>query len=311
VQLQGVCVRPTIDRADRAHRVRGCALALLLSGLAACASDPAPIAVADPTAPAPERCGDGRTPIEILAADVVIAIDRSASTRQPTGLDLDRDGVVGEFRRSEYTDLGDSLLAAEIDAVQRLIDVADLGGMRFAIVSYSGREVHPLEDSVTQRVERSDARLEAELTDDREALESAVARIDERGSDGASSFAPAMRLALLSLDARRYSDEPARRRRVLFLSDTPTPVRYAPMDRIAYDDARMETEARRAIQSRVAFHSFGIGEGAVSGENPHALAQIAGATGGTYRPVTDPRNLYCEMLAALGASDPVSMNAQR
>jgi hypothetical protein len=252
----------------------------------------------------PERCHDGPGPVEILAADVVIAIDRSTSTRNPTGWDLDGDGVVGEFRRSEYTDRGDSLLAAELAAVQRLIDVARLGGMRFAIVSYSGRHDFPLEDSVTQRVDRSDARLEAELTDDLAALEAAVERVGDRGSDGASSFAPAMRLALLSLSARSDSGEPARRRRVLFLSDSPAPVRYAPMGRIAYDDARMEIEARRAIKSGVSFHSFGLGEAADAADSPHALAQIAGATGGTYRAVSDPRNLYCQMLAALGASDP-------
>ena len=196
------------------------------------------------------------------------------------------------------------MLAAELAAVQRLIDVARLGGMRFAIVSYSGRDDFPLEDSVTQRVDRRDARLEAELTDDPAALEAAVARVARRGSDGASSFAPAMRLALRS--SRRASDsrEPARRRRVLFLSDSPTPVRFAPMDRIAHDDPRMEIEARRAIQSGVSFHSFGLGEAADDADTPHALAQIAGATGGTYRAVPDPRDLYCQMLAALGASDP-------
>jgi hypothetical protein len=235
---------------------------------------------------------------------VVIAIDRSTSTRAPTGLDLDGDGVIGEFRRSEYTDRGDSMLAAELAAVQRLIDVARLGGMRFAIVSYSGRDDFPLEDSMTRWVDRSDARLEAELTDDLAALEAAVARVGARGSDGASSFAPAMRLALRSLSAPSNSGEPARRRRVLFLADSPTPVRYAPMDRIAYDDPRMEIEARRAIKSGVSFHSFGLGRAAEAVDPTHALAQIAGATGGTYRPVPDPRDLYCQMLAALGARDP-------
>ncbi len=89
---------------------------------------------------------------------------------------------------------------------------------------------------------------------------------------------------------------------MLFLADSPTPVRFAPMERIARDDARMEVEARRAIASGIAFHSFGIGEAAGSASG-QALAQIAGATGGTYRAVPDPRNLYCQMLAALGASD--------
>ncbi len=299
--FHGVSVRP---RARRVDRLCGLALAALLSGAAACASVPATEPIPVPVAAAPERCHDGPGPIEILAADVAIAIDRSTSTRHPTGWDLDGDGVVGEFRRSEYTDRGDSMLAAQLAAVQRLIDVARLGGMRFAIVSYSGRDDFPLEDSVTQHVDRRDARLEAELTDDLAALEAAVARIGQRGSDGTSSFAPAMRLALRSLDARNDSRESARRRRVLFLSDSPTPMRFAPMERIATDDPRMETEARRAIRHEVSFHSFGLGEAADAARSPHVLAQIAGATGGTYRAVPDPRNLYCQMLAALGASDP-------
>jgi hypothetical protein len=78
----------------------------------------------------------------------VIAIDRSTSTREPTGLDLDGDGTVGEFRQSRYTDHDDSMLAAELAAVGRLVEVTRLGGMRFAIISYSGREDFPLEDSV-------------------------------------------------------------------------------------------------------------------------------------------------------------------
>jgi len=291
-----------LDRVDRGvgiRRIGGVALSLLLLELAACAStaDPAPQSAA--SAPARERCHEGPGPIEILAADVVIAIDRSMSTRDPTGLDLDGDGVVGEFRHSEYTDRGDSLLAAELAAVDRLVRVAQLGGIRFAIVSFSGRSDFPLEDSLTQLVDRRDARLEAELTDDLGTLEAAVARVERRGSDGASSFAPAMRLAVRTFGG---GDGGARRRRVLFLADTPTPVRYAPMRRIARDDWRMQVEARRAIASGISFHSFGLGEAAGDPE-AHALAQIAGATGGTYRAVPDPRNLYCQMLAALGAGD--------
>lgn len=279
---------------------RAAPLVLALAVAAAATGSPAEPDPEASFATAPQRCSEGPGPIEILAADVVIAIDRSTSTREPTGVDLDGDGTVGEFRHSRYTDHDDSMLAAELTAVDRLIEVARLGGMRFAIVSYSGRQDFPLEDSVTQRVDRRDARLESELTDDPEALEAAVARVARRGADGASSFAPAMRLALRSLDA---VESPASRRRVLFLSDSATPVRFAPMDRIARDDPRMEIEARRAIKSGVSFHSFAIGE-AAEADTSHALAHIAGATGGTYRPVPDPRALYCQMLAALGASDP-------
>jgi hypothetical protein len=279
------------------------AVAALLSGAVSCAIEPPPIPIEDPLAAAPSHCRDERGPIEILAADVVIAIDRSTSTRNPTGIDIDGNGQVGEFRDSRFTDAGDSLLAAELSAVERLIELARLGGMRFAIVSYSGRASFPLEDSTTPYVDHRDARIEAELTDDPAALQAAVAQVARRGSDGASSFVPAMRLAVRSLSVPGDENQPPRRRRVLFLADTPTPVRYAPMDRIAYDDPRMQLEAQRAIASGVSFHSFGIGEAALTPDGPHALAEIAGATGGTYRAVPDPRNLYCQMLAALGARD--------
>jgi hypothetical protein len=64
------------------------------------------------------------------------------------------------------------------------------------------------------------------------------------------------------------------------------------MDRIAYDDPRMKIEARRAIASGISFDSFGIGDAAAAIGATHALAQIAGATDGTYRAVPDPRDLY-------------------
>jgi hypothetical protein len=286
--------------------VRTARAAPILLSIALCASCADP-RTAGPTPESPlqagsERCSPDGGPIEILAADVVVAIDRSGSTREPTGIDIDGDGTIGEFRHSDYTDQGDSMLAAELVAVGRLIEVARLGGMRFAIVSYSGRSDFPLYDPVSQHVDYRDARLETELTDDPTALETAVARVASRGPNGASSFAPAMRLAVRSLAQAPESDT-ARRRRVLFLSDSAMPVRYAPMERIARDDARMEKAARLAIASGISFHSFALGEASAAGSE-HALAQIAGATGGTYRAVPDPRSLYCQLLAALGARDP-------
>jgi hypothetical protein len=99
------------------------------------------------------------------------------------------------------------------------------------------------------------------------------------------------------------SDPPARRRRILFLSDSPTPVRFAPAQRIVRDDALMGREAQRAIEAGISLHSFAIGGAAEAGAS-HALAQIAGATGGVYRTVPDPAALYCDLLAALRIDEP-------
>jgi hypothetical protein len=285
-------------------RTAGAAVACALSACVGPEPDrievyPEALLGARPTASCP-----GPRPIEIVAADVAIVIDRSASTREPTGIDVDGDGNVGRFSGSEYTDRDDSLLAAQLAAVQALVEVTRLGGMRFAILSYSGQDDFPLEDSVTQRVSREDARLEAPLTDDSAVLDAAIERVARRGSNGASSFAPAMKLAVRALRAGDHG-EPERRRRVLFLADTVTPVRYAPMDRIARDDPRMEVAAARANEAGISFHSFGIGrEIADETEQVQTLALIAGATGGNYRAVPDPRKLYCQMLAALGAPEP-------
>ena len=283
------------------------AIPLAFLSLTACAgSPPRPLeSRPDPVrATAPAHCG-GPGPIEILAADVAIVIDTSTSTREPLGVDLDRDGRVGEYRRSEYTDPDDSLFAVQLAAIERLVRVATLDGMRFSIVSLAGRKDYPLTDSLTQRVDPRDARLESELTDDVAVLETALARVSERGPDGTSSFVPAMKLALRSLQPDS-SAAPKARRRVLFLSDSPTLVRYAPAERTARNDPRLKIEARRALKAGVRFDTFGLGP-AAQAEPPHALAQIAGATGGTYRAVGDPTGLYCELLATLRVGEPRSV----
>jgi hypothetical protein len=91
-----------------------------------------------------------------------------------------------------------------------------------------------------------------------------------------------MRLALRSLRADATSATVGARPRVCSCPTADTGARSRRWRRIARDDARMEVEARRAIASGVAFHSFGLGPAAESAD-AHALAQIAGATGGTYR----------------------------
>jgi hypothetical protein len=91
---------------------------------------------------------------------------------------------------------------------------------------------------------------------------------------------------------------------VLFLSDSWTPVRHAPSRAIARTDARMKIEAQRAIDAGVRFDTFAIGPAAAAAP-PHALEQIAGATGGTYRVVADPDALYCALLTSLQVAEPI------
>jgi hypothetical protein len=127
-----------------------------------------------------------------------------------------------------------------------------------------------------------------------------VARVARRGADGASSFAPAMRLALRSLER---PDSPAPR------PPRAVPVRQPDTAALRADEPdrarrwRMELEARRAIKSGVSFHSFGIGEG------PTRTTSTHWADRGRDRRHLSPRcriraRCYCQMLAALGSARP-------
>ena len=108
---------------------------------------------------------------------------------------------------------------------------------------------------------------------------------------GMTSFATGMGAAIdvLSGDSGRQAVP----RRVAFLvSDSPAPnsKRAGPP---------LKGAALRAVAEGVIFHTFGLGE-AASTTPPFPLSSIAGATGGSYSQVSDPRNLYCHFLKAAG-----------
>jgi hypothetical protein len=53
-----------------------------------------------------------------------------------------------------------------------------------------------------------------------------------------------------------------------------------------------------AQRNRIVFNTFGLSPDA-SQWRDQALGQIAGATGGTYHPIEDPRQLYCHLASSL------------
>ena len=84
---------------------------------------------------------------EAAGYEIVIVIDVSGSTWQPAGIDVDGDGTLGIPLGSPpmlySSDLGDTILAAEIQAVRILVSrlEASLGPTRVGIVSFSGEQV--------------------------------------------------------------------------------------------------------------------------------------------------------------------------
>ena len=234
-------------------------------------------------------------PDTIGVLDVAIAIDRSSSTRRPSGTDADGDGLVGTFERSRYTDPDDSLLALQVAAAKTLLRETANSEVRYAIVSFAGTNRVPSTRRPRRLVLPGDADVQVELTDDVERLDAALGRVLERGSAGNTDFAAGMRTAVQSLTGEAGRES---RKLVLFLSDGTFPIVVEPDRKNAIVDPVMEDVARDAIRAQIRFNTFGLGT-ASAAKPPHTLSHMAGATGGHFTPVEDPERLHCLMLSAL------------
>ena len=170
-------------------------------------------------------------------------------------------------------------------------------GRRFSIVSLSGRFRFGLRRSPDGLVLGTQAVVQSELTDDLGALEAGLNRVLEKGSFGTTDFAAGLRKALRALS--EAPSPPARGRRlVLFMSDSTTPLLPWTNEKMLRIDPLMKRAALRAIDAGVRVHAFGLGAAAAA-PLPHTLSQIASATGGTYRAISNPAALHCYLLHAL------------
>lgn len=240
--------------------------------------------------------------------DVAIAIDTSGSTADPSGADIDGNGTIGELRDGEMTDRADSLLAAQVAGIKSVVADSRLHDLRISIVSFSGKDRF---DDPSSAERFPEAILRVELTSDSRELGAALDRVLKTGSRGTSNFAAAMRRSLESLDVG-WSRAPAdgRRRVVLLLADSPTPILPGPTQYlyrtpegdphgpVVRTDPHIAVAAKRAIRSHVVINTFGLGE-AADANLPHTLSRVAGATGGKFHAVKDPTVLHCKLMSAL------------
>jgi hypothetical protein len=114
-----------------------------------------------------------------------------------------------------------------------------------------------------------------------------------------------MRLAVRSLV--EAPAEPGRRRMILFMADSESPMVAGPdplnqprlnAGGVFRADPRMRRAAIGALAAEAPIHTFALGPAAES-RVPHALSHIAGATGGGFTPVADLSRLHCDLLYAL------------
>ena len=231
----------------------------------------------------------------IGSLDVAVVLDTSQSTRRPTGVDIGRDGRVHRSHRNSAADRGDSWLAAQIAAVRLLLRNAEGRDIRFSIVTFSGPNVARTVGRTQLTGSVRDSRIRAELTGNLRELDSVLTDVHEEGSDGKTIFFAGMQRATRSLIESRNEK---RRKVVLFMSDSAIPNSLDLDGQIEKLDPRMKNAAMMARSHDVVFHTFGLSRASKLWRRK-SLGRIAGATGGTYHPNEDPRQLYCHLASSL------------
>ncbi|MBW2712786.1 MAG: VWA domain-containing protein [Deltaproteobacteria bacterium] len=236
--------------------------------------------------------------------DLMLALDVSGSTNDPSGTDVDGDGTLGIDPRLELvapgtypegmvsTDAGDSVLAAEVLAARKLIEGLSAERVRVGLLTFSSG---PVDVETGKRIgdATNDAVLEVPLTQQYDRVLEALDKIQARGGHGATNFEAGIRLGLRELaglpgaKSQHFSE---RKSVLLFLTDgSPS----FPMGRSdVVDPGDIEAAVRAAHLARsagVPIHSYAIGMGALT--EPVAATEIARVSLGEYVPVRNPADI--------------------
>jgi hypothetical protein len=216
---------------------------------------------------------------EATLHDVVIAIDRSASTLLPTGIDLDGDGGVGETQRKgtlwnasdRSSDPDDAVIRAEVEAARGLIRQLDSRTVRVAVVTFA-----------------DEATVLAPLGTPEAALEALDAEVAIDSPDTSLVRALSTSLEVLA-DGR---DVNARRQRTLLLLSDGLPT--LPTAQEGRRDAIELAEDLGAFG--VSIHAFALGESAVASSDFYR--ELANRSLGRFVPVERPAEVVSELADA-------------
>ena len=235
-----------------------------------------------------------------LHFDVMIVLDISRSTSHASGADVDGDGVVGEdpqmglYAPGEYapdvrsTDPGDTILKAEVQAGNTLLEGLNPERVRVGLITFSGA-VDPTTGRQIRRDQR-DATLKVPLTRDYARLHHAMAEVGAEPPHGATDFAAGIRLAtreLAGMSGARSQPRRNARKVVLFLTDgIPSfPVGLATVS----DPGDLEAAVNAAKVAKAAgirINTYALGTDALT--RPKAATEVARVTLGTFTPVLEP-----------------------
>ena len=216
--------------------------------------------------------------------DVLFLVDVSGSTAQSAGVDVDGDGRIsgGGGRRGLFGGRktgADSILAAELAAVESLVSTFDPRTTRVGVVSFSGGD-HPGGDS---------AMVDVPLTSSYARVRAGLREIQLSGPDGWTNLYAGLRIARGEVSGGRESESkprPGAQRHVVLLTDGYPLVPYESPERSA---GRAIKLAERMGRERIRVDTYAIGPDAT--DQPRAALRVARASGGRFTAVRDPRDL--------------------
>ncbi len=229
---------------------------------------------------------------EFQPFDIVFVIDVSESTSAPSGADIDGDGKVGVRRGGKIfgifgqilqlasTDRGDNILAAEIAAVDTLLDQLDPRTTRVGVVTFGGDP-----DPFTP-----DAETWVPLTTDFAKVRRGLDEIQDTGPYGRTNMVSGVLMGTVELLGTQSAFSERRegaRRIMIFLTDgTPT----LPFDGSPNQNARMAIQkAKQAAKHGIRIDTYAIGPEALN--QPVVTVEMAHVTQGVFTPVRHPQDL--------------------
>jgi hypothetical protein len=222
--------------------------------------------------------------------DVALVLDTSGSTAEPTGADINGNGVIGARQRGRIsslfggsTDEGDSVMAAEVAAARQILRDFDPRTTRVAVVTFAGgdgeRETGP--PALTrQPLTNEYARVEHTLD--------FILRAEPHGQTHISGAVDHTTTELLGLYGSRSEMIADSEKLVFFFTDGQPTLPFGPLAQS--DNTRaVRRSALRANKAGIRIHSFAIGQEALAG--PIASVELADMTGGSFIPVRHPGEL--------------------
>ena len=231
--------------------------------------------------------------------DVAIVIDTSLSTIEPTGADVNRNGIIAEPNLGTVTSLfgrhredpGDSILAAEVAAARGLLWELDPRNTRVALITFAG-ELEPTPSRFFGTTSYKPPAVTREpLTRDFHRVGKSLDELLKTKPAGVTHMAAGVDQAIRELGgigSAHSKPDPHTEKVILFLTDGQPTLPHGPGKDAANVGAVLDA-ADRARQAGIRVHSFAIGPEALAG--PVATVELAARTGGYFIPVREPGDL--------------------